>query len=142
MQRETYALYIILVEQYYSKMLLFFTSSLSLLHFQTLQFGPWSPIHQEVFVILGFFLQSLQQRQVKKAAVYSSLSFPIYIYFSNIDHSQISKDAVLDILNPVQLQSLTTFKQLSSNSSSINSHQINSKQSFLLPYASEHSTHL
>lgn len=124
---------------YYSKTLLFFTSSLPLLHFQTLQFGPLSPICQEVFAIF-FSTKFTTKRQAKKSCSLFKLAPTIYIYFPNIDHSQISKGALLDILNPVQLHSLITFKQLSSNKFLINSHQINSKRSFLLPYASQHST--
>lgn len=64
---------------------------------------------------------------MKGPVVCSSLLLPIYIFFPNIDHSQISEGALLDILNPVQLQSAITFKQLSSDKSLINSHQINSQ---------------
>lgn len=64
---------------------------------------------------------------MKRPVVCSSLLLPIYIFFPNIDHSQISEGALLDILNPVQLQSAITFKQLSSDKSLINSHQINSQ---------------
>lgn len=102
----------------------------------------WSPITNLPRGFSRFSSTSLEQRDKwKKGAVCSSLLLPIYIYFPSAGCSQISKGALLDILNPVQLQSVITFKQLSSNKSLIKSHQINSKRSFLLPYASEHSTY-
>lgn len=120
-QGENHALNIMSVEQHYSKTQLFFLLLSCSCIFKLFSLAP---DHQFAKGCLQFFfpIKSTTKRQVKIPVVCSSLLLPIYIYFPNIDPSQISKGALLDILNPVQLQNAITFKQLSSDKSLINSH--------------------